>query len=215
MDDKTLRQSVIEELDWEPSVDSAQIAVTVHNGIVTLGGHVPTYAQKIAAANVVRRVRGVKGVAQEIEVVFGATVDSDESIAQRAVNLLNWNVTIPRDAVKVQVSQGYVTLSGQVDWDFQRSAAEIEIRKLAGVAGVTNSISLKPRADGGDIKLRIEKALERSAEIEAKGIKVSVVDGRVVLDGKVRAWYERDVAERAAWGAPGVRAVEDHVTVGP
>src|ERR1044072_8918207 len=211
MDDKTLRRNVVAELDWDPSVDSANIGVTVDNGIVTLTGHVPTYAEKIAAAGVVRRVKGVRAVAQESEVFSAYTGNSDENIARRAVNILEWDIMLPRDAVKVQIAQGYVTLSGQVEWDYQRRIAEADVRKLGGVKGVTNNITLKPRADAGDIKHRIEQALERSASIDAKAIKVSVNDGRVTLDGKVRAWHERDAAEWAAWAAPGVSSVVDHV----
>lgn len=213
MDDKTLRQRVIDELDWDPSVRSANIGVTARDGVVTLSGHVPTYAEKIAAASVARRVRGVKAVAQEMEVFSEFTDDSDENIAHRAVNVLKWDVTVPSDRVTVQVSSGYVTLSGEVEWDYQRRAAEWDVRRLSGVIGVTNSITLKPHADAGDIKSRIEAALERNADVEAKGVKVSVHDGRVVLDGRVRAWYERSLVEKAAWAAPGVRSVEDNVTI--
>lgn len=214
MDDKTLRQNVIDELDWDPSIDSANIGVAAHNGVVTLTGHVPTYAEKIAAAGIARRVKGVKAVVQEMEVFAAYTGDSDENIARRAVNILDWDVMLPREAVKVQIAQGYVTLTGQVDWDYQRRIAEADVRKLGGVTGVTNDITLKPRADAGDIKRRIEQALERSATVDAKTIKVSVQDGCVTLDGKVRAWHERDTAEWAAWAAPGVKSVVDHVIVG-
>jgi len=214
MDDKTLRQQVIDELDFEPSVDSANIGVAADNGVVVLTGHVSTYAQKTMAANVAKRVKGVKAIVQEIEVRPPFAGEGDEDIARRALNVIGWDVTIPRDVIKVQVSHGFVTLTGEVDWDYQRRAAEHDVRKLSGVVGVANAIAIKAKTDEGDIQRRIEEALKRSAQIEAGGVRVEVKDGKVILEGKVRAWYERDVLERAAWSAPGVKTVEDRVTVG-
>jgi osmotically-inducible protein OsmY len=213
MDDKTLRQQLIDELDFEPSIDSANIGVAVDDGVVTLTGHAPTYAQKTMAANVAKRIKGVRAIVQEIDVRPPFAGEGDEDIARRALNVISWDVTIPRDAIKVQVAHGFVTLTGEVDWDYQRRAAEHDVRKLSGVVGVANAIAIKAKTDEGDIKRRIEDALERNADIEASGVSVEVKDGRVILQGKVRAWYERDVLERAAWSAPGVKSVEDHITV--
>ena len=213
MNDKTLRKSIIEELDWEPSIDSADVGVTVENGIATLAGHVPTYSQKLTAGDVTKRVRGVKALVQKLEVrpAFAAK-DKDEEIARRALNILQWNVLVP-DAVKVQVSNGFVTLTGEVEWQYQRRAAEQAMREIAGVTGVLNSIILKARVQPADVKRSIVSALHRNADIEARGIEVDVTDGMVTLKGKVRARYERDLAETAAWAAPGVQAVDDQVTI--
>lgn len=213
MDDKTLRQNVIDELDWDPSVDSAEIGVLADAGVVTLNGHVCSFPQKYRAAEIARRVRGVKAVVQEIEVLLPFAKDKDEDVAHRAVQVLRWNVTVPTDAVKVQVNDGFVTLTGQVDWQYQRRAAEQAIRRLSGVTGVLNSITLRTRVSPGDVRKQIVSALHRNADLEAQGIVVDVVDGKVTLKGKVRAWYERDLLENAAWAAPGVQSVDDHVTL--
>lgn len=212
MDDKTLRQSIIDELDFEPAIDAADIGVAVENGVVTLTGHVESYAEKIAAETAVKRVKGVHGIAQAIEVrlPFGAQT-SDDQIAQRALSLLAWNGNIPKDAIQVEVSKGWLTLTGEVDWYFQKTSAESALRRLNGVTGISNQITLRSTVQAGDVRQRIEQALKRNAEVEAKNIQVSVVDGKVVLSGKVKAWHERDLAERAAWAAKGVKVVEDHL----
>lgn len=215
MIDKVLRGLVQDELDWEPSVDAVDIGVAVENGIVHLSGRVSSYAQKIAAEAAVKRVKGVRGYVEDLEIRPQGAGYSDVAIASRAANVLDWDATVPKDAVKVKVDGGIVTLSGQVDWQYQRTAAENGIRPLAGVRGVINQIRVKPVIQAGDIKRRIEDALERQAELEAGKIHVSVIGDKVRLDGKVRAWFERDIAERAAWSAPGVKQVDDHVSVGP
>lgn len=215
VDDKIVRQRVIDALDWEPSVDSANIGVAVDNGVAVLSGHVPDYAQKQAAIVLARRVKGVAAIADELQVRFrGADAHSDEEIAGRAVAMLKWDVVLPDGAVKVSVRKGWLTLSGEVDWDYQRRSADADVRKLAGVIGVTNSITLKPRATPADVTHRIHEALKREAEIEAGRVQVTVTDGKARLDGRVHTWFEHDVVERAAWAAPGVRAVEDHVEIG-
>ena len=211
--DKQLRDRVLDELDWEPSIHAADIAVTVEDGVVTLAGHVPTYAQKMAAETVAGRVRGVKAIVQKIEVRPDRN-DWDEGIARRCLNVLDWDVTIPRNAVQVKVSRGCVTLVGQVEWEYQRRAAEGAVRRLAGVVSLNNQITLKPGAQPADLKRRIEEALERNAELDAARIRVGVTGGKVILEGQVKARFERDIAEQAAWSAPGVRAVEDHLSVG-
>jgi osmotically-inducible protein OsmY len=215
MDDKTLRQEIIDALDWDPSVDSANIGVAADDGVVTLTGHVINYAQKLEADRVVKRVKGVEAVADEIEVRYaGAIGHTDEDIAHRAVQVLFWDVVVPDDAVKVKVSKGWITLDGEVEWDFQRRAAEADVRRLAGVLGVSDQVTLKSRVQLSDVSRRIEAALKRDAELEAGRIHVSALDGKVTLEGKVHNWHERDAAQRAAWSAPGVHAVVDHIQIG-
>ena len=216
MNDKQLRQNVIDELDFEPSIESADIGVAAENGIVTLTGHVPTYAQKLAAERAVWRVKGVKAIAQEIEVrIPGDKKQNDDEIAQRAVSILAWNAAVPRDAVHLKVQHGWVTLSGQVDWNYQREAAENAIRKLSGVAGVINDITLKPSVQATDVKQRITDALKRHAEVEAAKVQVNVREGgTVALEGEVDNWDERQAVLNAAWSAPGVRSVDDRLRIG-
>lgn len=216
MNDSTLRQDILDELDFEPSVEAAGIAVAAKDGIVTLSGHVPTYSQKLMVEDVVRRVKGVKGIAQEIEVrPFGTNQTADDEIAKRAIKKIAWNASIPDSAVQVKVQKGWVTLSGKVEWQYQRAAAADAVRDLAGVVGVTNQIEIKHRVLELDVKKRIEDALKRNAAVEARSIKVAVLDGgKVRLEGHVHAWSERRAAELAAWSAAGVHAVEDRLSVG-
>lgn len=215
--DKQLRQRVMEELDFEPSIDSADIGVAVENGVVTLSGYVPSFAQKLSAERAVWRVKGVKAIAQEVQVrIPGDRKDDDDEIARRAVNILAWNSSVPRDAIQIKVQNGFVTLAGQVNWNYQRVAAESAVRKLSSVVGVINNVTLAPTAAAqpSEVKRRIVDALKRHAEVEADQIKVSVRDSGVVsLEGDVDNWDERDAIERAAWSAPGVRAVEDHLRI--
>lgn len=214
MDDKALRNHILEELDWDPSFDGADIGVQVADGVVTLTGHVGSYAEKVAVERATARVKGVRAIAQEVQIrVAGLKKTSDDEIAKRALDILAWNVSVPDDRIKVKVQSGFVTLTGDVDWQFQKEAAEESVRRLGGVLGVTNAITLKLRPASTDIKRKIEDALKRNAETEASNIRVSVVDGKVTLEGKVRAYYERNVIERAAWAASGVREVVDHVQV--
>ncbi len=213
MNDKELRQLVIDELEYEPRVDAADIGVAAEHGVVTLSGHVADYAQKMAAERAAWRVKGVKGIAQEIEVRLpGDKKQNDDEIAQRALSIIAWNTVIPRDSVRVRVSDGWVTLSGSVNWNYQRQAAENEVRKLGGVKGVTNDISLASMVQAGDVRRRIQDALKRHAEIEADAVRVDVLDdGTVRIDGHVDNWSEMQAVERAVWSAPGVRRVEDHL----
>lgn len=215
MNDKELRQFVLDELEYEPSIDAADIGVAAESGVVTLSGHVPNYAQKIAAERAAWRVKGVKGIAQEIEVrPPGHVRTNDDEIAQRALNILAWSTLVPSDALRVKVSDGWITLSGQVDWNYQRNAAEAEVRKLNGVLGVIDHIELKPNAQVGDVKQRIVDALKRHAEIEAKRIQIEVRnDGTVRIEGEVYTWDEQQAVERAVWSASGVRAVEDRLRI--
>lgn len=214
MTDLALRQNILDELEFEPSIDAAHIGVAVEDGIVTLTGHVSSYWEKTTAENVVKRVKGVKGLAEEIEVrLVGLKGTADDEIAKRAVDAITWNVSIPRDKVQVKVQDGWITLTGKLEWQYQKNAAAEAVRGLAGVVGVANQIEINPRASVSDIKKRIENALKRNAETEAQTIRVKVLDGKVTLEGKVRAWSERQAAERAAWSSPGVRAVEDRISI--
>ncbi|AGG88573.1 MULTISPECIES: BON domain-containing protein [Rhodanobacter] len=215
MSDKQLRQDVIDELDFEPSIDAADIGVTCENGVITLSGHVPSYTQKVAAERAAWRVKGVKAIAQEIQVRFAAAKKTnDDEIAQRALNILAWSSPSPHDAVHVKVQDGWVTLTGEVRWNYQREAAEASVRRLSGVLGVTNAIALTPAAIPADVEERIRNALRRQAEIEAARIRVVVDDGGTVsIEGDVDNWEERRAVERAAWSTPGVRMVEDHLRI--
>ena len=214
MSDKTLKQAVEDELEWEPSIDAEHIGVTAEDGVVTLTGHVGSYSEKFTAEKAAKRVKGVRAIAQEIEIRFpNDKKTSDDQIAKRALDIIAWDSTIPKDKVQVKVQSGFVTLSGQVDWHYQRADAEYAVRKLVGIKGLSNEILIKPTAQASDVKQLIETALKRNAELEAGAIKVSVLNGRVTLDGKVKAWYERDLAERTAWSAPGVISVEDHINI--
>jgi osmotically-inducible protein OsmY len=214
MNDRDLRHRVEVELDFDPSIDSSCIGVAVHRGVVTLTGHVPSVWQKMAAERAAWRVKGVKAIAEEIEVRLPADKKlSDDAIAERAVNILAWSWSVPSDAIRVKVQDGWVTLTGEVEWHFQRSAAEREVRRLSGVTGVVNGIELRPRVQPVDVKQRIVDALKRHAEVEAARIELDVHDGKVSIDGEVDDWNERHAVELAVWSAPGVRMVEDRIRI--
>lgn len=215
MNDKELRKLVIDELEFDPSIDAADIGVAAENGVVTLSGHVSDYIQKIAAERATWRVKGVKGIAQRIEVRLpGDKRQNDDEIAQRALNILAWNTVVPKNCVRVKVSDGWVTLSGDVRWNYQREAAANEIWKLGGVKGVTNSIQLQSMVQVGDVKQRIQDALKRHAEVEADEVHVDVrEDGMIRLDGRVENWRELQAVKRAVWSAPGVQSIDDHLVI--
>jgi osmotically-inducible protein OsmY len=214
MNDIHLRQSILDEMEFEPSIDAAGIGVAVHNGIVTLTGHVRTYAEKEAAERVVRRVKGVRGIAADIEVQIFGPKETDDDIARRAVKMLDWNVSVPKDSVQVRVLKGWITLRGQVEWQYQKNAAYDAVRDLAGVVGVSNLVELKPRITAVDVKKRIEDAFQRDAALEAGAIRIDVQGRKVTLSGNVKTWSERQAAERAAWSAPGIGTLDDRLTVG-
>lgn len=212
-DDKHLKQAVLDELQWEPSVNAAHIGVTAENGVVTLMGSVENYAEKHGAEMAALRVKDVKAVAEEIEVKLPFDVQhGDVEIAEAAANRLAWNVSVPKDMVKVAVSNGWVTLSGTVHWHFQHDAAAEAIRTLWGVTGVSNQIAIKPEADARDIKSDIMVALNRSW-FTPENIQVTAQDGKVTLRGNVEYWDERALAGTTAWAAPGVTSVANEIRV--
>jgi osmotically-inducible protein OsmY len=212
--DHDLQKSVLAELSWEPSVTAAHIGVTANEGVVTLTGHVESFAEKHAAEMAARRVKGVKAVAEEIEVRLAFdTRRNDTEIAAAAIERLAWDVAIPRDAVTVKVENGWVTLTGQVDWHYQHEAAEQNIRPLFGVVGVSNQIAIKPRVDTRNIGDDIMHALHRSWFFDPKTITVTADRGTVRLSGTVRSVHERQVAATTAWAAPGTTAVENDIVI--
>jgi osmotically-inducible protein OsmY len=216
MTDTQLRQDIIDELEFDPSFNGEHIGVVVEKNVVTLTGHVNSYAEKLAAIAAVRRIKGVHAIAENIEVRYPyQNRTADDQIAKRAVDIIGWDVHIPSGVVDVLVQDnGWVTLSGTVDWYYQRRAAEDDVRKLSGVRGVTNKIAIKPGVDTSNVKSKIESALKRHAEVEAKAIRVTVQNGnKVVLEGKVDNWDERRAVENAAWSAAGVSSVDDRLTI--
>jgi osmotically-inducible protein OsmY len=216
MSELQLRQDVVDELEFDPAVNAAHIGVAAEEGVITLSGHVGSYTEKLAAIAATRRVRGVRAIADEIEVRYPSDrKTSDDQIAKRAVDILAWDTVVPAGSIQVTVHDGWVTLAGNVDWQYQRKAAEEDVRKLSGVHGVINNVTIRPRVKADDIKQKIEDALKRHAEVEAKAIRVTVRNGdQVLLEGKVDNWDERYAVENAAWSAPGVKSVEDRISVG-
>ena len=215
--DTELQRGVMEALAWEPSIDAAGIGVSAESGIVVLTGIAKSLPQKWTAVRVAQRVAGVKAVTDAIIVKLpGDSERSDADIARAAVNALDWNVSVPRNRVKVVVEHGRITLEGEVRFHYEKIAAERAVRHLIGVTGVSNLISVKPpKVSVGDVKQRIEQALERAAEVDAGKISVEAADGKVTLRGTVNSWTERDESEWAAWAAPGVSRVENDIRITP
>lgn len=214
--DLELRHDITDELEWEPSLDAAEIGVTAHDGIVTLTGAAKSYTEKLTAEHAARRVRGVKAIANDIEVRLpGHAQRTDADIAAAAVEALKWKASVPQGCIQVTVTKGWITLEGEVDWQYQGDAAALAVHHLVGVRGVTNLIVVKPRVLATEVQSRIEAAFRRSAELDAHSVRVETRDGRVTLRGDVHSWSERQEAERTAWAAPGVIQVENHIAIVP
>jgi len=214
--DSEIERDVKEELQWDPDLDATDIAVSAKKGVVTLTGFVRSYTDKYEAEAAAKRVAGVAGVANDIEVRMPSVDERpDPEIARDAVAAIKSQLPISSEHIKVVVKNGWVTLEGQVEWQYQRSTAETAVRRIKGVKGVSNLIQLKPRAAPAEIKRKIQEAFKRSAEVDANRILVETNGGEVILKGTVRSWIEREEAERVAWSAPGVTKVEDHIIVSP
>jgi osmotically-inducible protein OsmY len=213
--DIDLRKDVLEELEWDPSIDARTIGVAVEEGIIALTGHVATYADKTNAEKIVKRVHKVQGVANDLEVKPPTSFERDDvDIARSAVNAIEWNASVPKNRIKISVAKGWVTLDGEVEWYYQKRAAEDAVGVLAAVRGVTNKVTVTARqAKVADVKDKIQAALKRNAEIDSKKIDVQTSDGRVTLTGTVRSWIERQDAVNAAWSAPGVTNVVDQIRI--
>jgi osmotically-inducible protein OsmY len=212
--DSQLKKDVESELEWDPSLDATHVGVAVKDGVVTLSGHLDSFAEKFAAERAVQRVQGVKALAVELDVRLGAgSKRTDGEIAAAAESALKWHTLVPEDRVKVMVEKGWITLSGEVDWEYQRNHAFKAVRSLHGVVGVSNNITLKPQVTPANLSARIQQALQRQAEREAKGIEVMVSGHTVTLRGRVHSWAERTAAQGAAWSAPGITSVINELRV--
>jgi osmotically-inducible protein OsmY len=214
--DDEIRKDVEAELRWDPDIDATDIAVSVKSGVVTLAGFIPSYLQKFEAEKDAKRVQGVVGIANDLEVRL-PSIDQrpDPDIARDAVEALKMQLPYSHQNLKVIVRGGWITLEGEAEWNYQKEKAEMSVRSVRGSKGVINSIVVKPKVAAAEIKRKIEDAFKRSAEVDANNIQVEASDGEVVLKGTVHSWFERERAERAAWQAPGVRRVEDRIVIQP
>ncbi|WER44699.1 BON domain-containing protein [Cupriavidus sp. WKF15] len=212
--DIQLKQDVIEELTWDPSVNANEIGVQVADGVVTLTGHLRNFAEKYAAEAAVKRIPGVKALAVELDVRLPDDCRrTDSDIARAASNVLSWQAMVPGDRIKILVEHGVITLTGDVDWNYQRTAAERAVAGLFGVTGVTNAIAVRPMVDQRDLGQRIRDAIQRQAVVDASHVTVAVSEGDVKLGGSLRTWAEREAAYNAAWSAPGVISVDNNIRV--
>lgn len=212
--DHQLKQDIVAELAWDPSIKADQVGVAVKDGIVTLTGHIETFLEKNAIEKALRRVSGVRAIALELDVKLSALHRrNDTELAGAVEHALEWHAAVPHERLAVTVDNGWVTLGGEVEWDYQRRSAETAVRALVGVRGVSNEITLKPRATSAGVLLEIEEALKRQAEREVRHIQVDVKEGKVTLRGHVRDWRERDAAAGAAWSAPGVCSVVNDIRI--
>jgi osmotically-inducible protein OsmY len=214
--DNEIERDVKAELEWDPDLDATDIAISVKKGVVTLAGFVKSYTDKYEAEAAAKRVAGVGGVANDLEVRMPSVDERpDPDIARDAVAALKSQLPISSENIKVIVKNGWVTLEGEAEWQYQRQTAEAAVRRIKGVKGVSNTILLRPHAEPTEIKRKIQEALRRSAEVDANRIEVEANGGTVILKGRVRSWIERAEAERAAWAAPGVTEVDDRIVVSP
>jgi osmotically-inducible protein OsmY len=211
--DTQLRQDVLDELEWEPSIDANEIGVAVHNGVVTLTGYVPSYAEKLAAERAAAHVSGVKAIAEEIEVKLpSSSKRTDSEIAEAVVNALKWNPVV-KEAIKVKVEDGVVTLTGEVNWNYERDSAKRIVENLMGVRRLINLLRVRARPSVADVKEKIRKAFERAATLDAAQIQVETHDGEVTLKGRVRSMAEYREAATAAWAGPGVTEVRNQLKI--
>ncbi|QHS58164.1 BON domain-containing protein [Chitinophaga agri] len=214
--DLQLQQDVQDELFWDPTLESSEIGVSVNDGVVTLSGTVNSYTKKLAAEKAAKRVKDVKAVAMEIDIhFFNGEGKTDLDIAHAALNALSWSTVVPKDRVTIKVEDAWITLEGELEWQYQKQAAENLTKDLLGVKGITNLIRLKPAPAQNVVKETIKKALERSAEVEASSINIITEGHRVTLRGKVRSWGERREVENAVWSTPGVTDVKDELVIAP
>lgn len=213
--DSQLQRDILDELKWEPGVDHEKIGVSVDNGVVTLSGIIPSFSQKLLAEQVVRRIKGVRALAEEMVVRLDTQQKtSDPEIARRVADVLEWNSLIPHERISVTVEDRVVRLRGEVDWNYQKELAFKDASKISGVVRVENWIQVLPRLDSDVVRDKIEDAFERQADLEADRIRVKTEGHRVILSGNVSSWNQRSIAERAAWAAPGVTQVEDNLVIG-
>ncbi len=213
--DHDIKQDVVAELEWDPQVDEAHVGVTVADGAVTLTGAVRTYASRRAAERAALRVRGVKAVAEDLKVdLLPEHVEDDSDLAKRIAHLLEWDAGVPHDKIQAEVRNGHVTLGGEVVWRFQRDVVEEKVERLRGVRSVVNNIRIAQPASAPAVKKEIVRALHRAADVEANRIEVAVDGSKVTLNGSIKAWHERELAEKAAWSSPGVTAVVDNLRLG-
>lgn len=212
--DSQLQADVMDELAWEPSIDHADIGVAVADGVVTLSGYVKSFAEKVAAEKAARRVAGVRAIAEEIKVRLASDRKTgDAEIAKRIADILSWDDLVPDDKITIKVEHGSVTLAGSVDWHYQRDAARKAAGKISGVIAISNLIAVRQSPAASDVRQRILNAFERHANLDATGISVVTDGSKIRLGGKVRAYFERGIAERAAWAAPGVTEIENNIVV--
>ena len=214
--DSEIQRDVEKELEWDPDIDARNIAVKVTDGVVALTGFVSSYTDKYSAERIAKRILGVKAVANDLEVKIATGSERpDPDIARDAVERLQRNLPYSSKNIKVTVRNSWITLEGDVDWDFQRREAEAAVRYVKGAKGVTNLIHVKPTVSAMDVKTKIEQALKRSAEVDASHITVEADGGKVILRGRVRSWAEKEEAEKAAWRSPGVYEVVNEIRVDP
>jgi osmotically-inducible protein OsmY len=214
--DSDIERDVKDELQWDPDTDATDIAVSVKGGVVTLAGYVKSYSDKYEAEAAAKRIAGVRGVANDLEIrLLSVDERPDPDIARDAVATIKAHLPISSENIKVVVQNGWVTLEGRVEWQYQRQTAENAVRRIKGVKGVTNLIQLKPRVQPEEVKKKIEEAFRRNAEVDANRIIVETNGSQVILKGTVRSWIEREEAERVAWSAPGVTSVDDRIILSP